>query len=262
MIKKLGSLAVLGVTVALLLAGCSAGQTPGDSPSGSTPGLSGSITVLAAASLTDTFNTIGADFEKANPGTKITFSYGSSATLASHITNGAPADVFASASPATMDTVDKAGLAVGRVDFVSNTLEIAVPKGNPGHITGLKDFADPAKKIVVCDKTVPCGAAAVKVFAAAGITPQPDSYATDVKAALTQVSTGEADAALVYKTDVKAAGDQVEGINFPEAADAVNIYPICTVKGSANEALATAFAAYVRSDAGMKVLTDAGFDKP
>ena len=193
----------------------------------------------------------------------MTFSFGSSATLATQITQGAPADVFAAASPATMKTVTDAGAATGTpTDFVSNTLEIAVPKGNPGHITGLKDFADESKKIAICDPSVPCGAAAVKVFAAAQITAKPDTLEQDVKATLQKVAGDEVDAALVYKTDVIAAGDQVEGINFPESAQAVNEYPIAALKASKNGVEAQAFVDYVLSPDGLAVLSKAGFAKP
>ena len=218
--------------------------------------------MLAAASLTESFSQIGKDFEAKNGGQKVTFSFGSSATLASQITSGAPADVFAAASPATMKIVTDAGAAGTPVSFVSNTLEIAVPQGNPGKITGLLDFGNEARKIAVCAPQVPCGAAAEKVFAAAKMTPKPDTLEQDVKAALQKVSTDEVDAALVYKTDVIAAGDKVVEINFPEAAQAVNEYPITTLKASKNAATAQAFVDYVQSPDGQAALTKAGFAKP
>lgn len=260
------SSAVAVAVGAMLLAGCTAspGTPTTDSAapsSSSSAALSGTITVLAAASLTGTFTNLGKQFEAAHPGTRTIFSFGSSSTLATQVTNGAPADVFAAADETTMDTVDRTGQAVGRTDFVSNTLEIAVPAGNPAKITGLKDFADASKKTVLCAKEVPCGSAAIRVFQAAKITPSPVSYETDVKAALTKVSSNEADAALVYTTDVKAAGNKVEGLPFPEAAGATNTYPIATVKDSKNPALATAFTQYVLSPHGQKVLTDAGFGR-
>jgi molybdate transport system substrate-binding protein len=161
-----------------------------------------------------------------------------------------------------MKTVTDAGAAASPTNFASNTLEIAVPKGNPGKITGLKDFADASKKIAICDPSVPCGAAAVKVFAAAKITPKPDTLGTDVKATLQQVSNNEVDAALVYKTDVIAAGTTVVGITFPEAAQAVNEYPIAALKASKNATAAQAFVDYVLSPEGQAVLAKAGFAKP
>jgi molybdate transport system substrate-binding protein len=137
-----------------------------------------------------------------------------------------------------------------------------VPKGNPGHVRGLADFTDPRKKIAICAPEVPCGAAAVKVFAAAHLVARPDTLEQDVKATLQKVSADEVDAALVYKTDVVAAGDKVEGITFQEAASAVNAYPIAVLKESAHAAAAQAFVAYVLSPAGQAVLTRAGFAKP
>jgi molybdate transport system substrate-binding protein len=146
--------------------------------------------------------------------------------------------------------------------FVKNKLEIAVPKGNPGKVTGLKDFTDKSKKIALCAEEVPCGAAAKKVFAAAKLTAEPDTLEKDVKAALTKVSLGEVDAALVYKTDVLSAKDKVEGIDFPEAAQAVNDYPIATLTTAKNADGAKAFVDFVLSAQGKTVLTAAGFDVP
>ena len=145
---------------------------------------------------------------------------------------------------------------------MSNTLEIAVLKGNPHKITGLADFADAQKRIAICAPEVPCGAAAVKVFAAAKITPKPDTLEQDVKATLQKVSSDEVDAALVYKTDVISTTGGVTGITFPEAQQAVNEYPIATLKESKNAATAQAFVDYVLSPAGQAVLTKAGFAKP
>lgn len=273
-------LRLLGVSAAalvLLLPGCGqhantaggpgAGSgSGGDSNSGSSASstaLGGTIIVLAAASLTDAFGQLGKDFQSAHPGITVTFSFGSSATLATQVTQGAPADVFAAASSTTMETVTAAGDNSDTPQtFVTNTLEIAVPKGNPGKITGLSDFADADKKIVLCAASVPCGAAAVKVFALAGITPKPDSYETDVSAALQKVSDDEVDGALVYRTDIARADGSVQGIDFPESPKVVNSYPICTLKTSQNAAAATAFEQYVLSSAGQAVLSKAGFGQP
>ena len=248
-----------GAAALLLVAGCAAETSPpSTSGSSATPAP---ITVFAAASLTEAFTRIGTDFE-ARSGSKVTFNFGSSSTLATQITSGAPADVFAAASPATMKTVTDAGGASGPVDFVSNTLQIAVPDGNPGGITGLQDFADESKTIAVCAPQVPCGAAAEKVFAAAKITPRPDTLEQDVKATLAKVSADEVDAALVYRTDVIAASDDVEGIEFPEAASAVNTYPIAVLTESGTAEVAQAFVDYVLSADGQAVLEQAGFAKP
>jgi len=255
-------LAALAATIALTLAGCGddtpAASSSSDSQSAAAS-LSGTINVFAAASLTESFTQIGKDFEAAHPGVKVTFNFAGSSALAQQINQGAPADVFASAAPKNMDQVTDKN---SPTTFVTNTLEIAVPPGNPGKITGLKDFGDKSKKIALCAPQVPCGAASETVFKAAGITPQPDSLEQDVKAALTKVSLGEVDAALVYKTDVQAAKGKVEGIEFPEAGEAVNKYPIATLTKGPNADGAKAFVDYVLSDKGKAVLTAAGFATP
>ncbi|MGW7679274.1 molybdate ABC transporter substrate-binding protein [Kribbella sp. NPDC054772] len=256
------ALAALAAVAALALAGCGSDSPAGSSSSPSssgTPTLSGQVQVFAAASLTGTFTQLGKDFEAAHPGVKVTFNFAGSSALAKQINEGAPADVFASAAPKNMDDVKDKNTPT---TFVTNTLEIAVPKGNPGKITGIKDFADESKKIAICAPQVPCGAAAEKVFKAAGITAKPDSLEQDVKAALTKVSLGEVDAALVYKTDVLSAKDKVEGIEFPEAKEAVNEYPIATLTKAPNADGAKAFVDYVLSDKGKTVLTAAGFTAP
>jgi molybdate transport system substrate-binding protein len=258
--------ALLAALTAVSLAGCGSDDNAGDqnsAPESTTKaGVSGDITVFAAASLTESFTEIGTMFEGENPDAKVTFDFGGSSALAKQLNDGAPADVFASAAPKNMDEVVDAGNASDPKTFVSNTLMIAVPAGNPGGIKGLADFADAAKKIALCAPEVPCGAAAEKVFTAAKITAKPDTLEQDVKAVLTKVQLGEVDAALVYKTDVQAAGDKVEGIEFPEAAGAVNEYPIAAVKDAPNADGAKAFIDYVLSDKGSAVLTKAGFDKP
>jgi molybdate transport system substrate-binding protein len=254
----------LAAALGLLLAACGGAEPEATAPSPGTESSSsgGAITVLAAASLTEAFNQIGKDLEAKNPGSKVTFSFGSSATLATQIVQGAPADVFAAASPATMKIVTEAGAANAPKDFVSNTLEIAVPKGNPHKITGLQDFGDESRRIALCAPQVPCGAAAVKVFAEARIVPKPDTLEQDVKATLQKVASDEVDAALVYKTDVIATGDTVDGIQFPEAQQAINTYPIATLKDSKNPAVAQAFVDYVLSPEGQAVLANAGFAQP
>jgi molybdate transport system substrate-binding protein len=229
-------------------------------PSG---GLSGTLTVFAAASLTDVFTSLGDRLEEENPGLDVRFNFAGSSQLATQLTQGAPADVFASANDAQMEVVTDAGLqAADPAVFTENVLEIAVPKGNPAGITGLADFARPELTLAVCAPQVPCGAAAQKVFQAAGITAQPDTQEQDVRAALTKVQLGEVDAALVYATDVKAAGDGVEGIPFPEAEKAVNSYPIVVVKGAPNAAAAQAFVDLVTGPQGQQALADAGFRAP
>lgn len=225
--------------------------------------LSGTVTVFAAASLKESFTTLGKEFEKQHPGTKVTFSFGGSDSLAASITGGAPADVFAAASPKTMKIVTDAGDGSGTpATFVRNQLEIATLPGNPDKISSLKDLTRSSLKVVLCDKEVPCGAAAQKALDASGLKLTPVSYEQDVKSALTKVELKEADAAVVYRTDVKAAGDKVEGVEFPESADAVNDYPITLLKDAPNADASKAFIALVQSAQGQKVLTGAGFLKP
>ncbi|MEU3612149.1 molybdate ABC transporter substrate-binding protein [Streptomyces sp. NPDC006872] len=261
--------AAAGAAALLALSACSssddsASTTSGSSASASSsPKLSGTVTVFAAASLKESFTALGAAFEKANPGTKVTFNFGGSDTLAASITGGAPADVFASASPKTMAIVtDAKDNATEPATFVRNQLEIATLPGNPDKIASLKDLTKSGLKVVLCDKTVPCGAAAQKALDAGKLKLTPVSYEQDVKAALTKVELKEADAAVVYKTDVHAAGDKVEGVDFPESADAINEYPITLLKDAPNAEAAKAFIALVQSAEGQQVLTEAGFLKP
>lgn len=247
----------------LLLAAC--GSPAGSAAAPSAPaasGVSGPVTVYAAASLTDAFEQLGEEFEAAHPGTAVTFSFGGSPALAQQIVSGAPADVFAAASPATMRTVTDAGDAEAPQVFVRNRLQIAVPPDNPGRITGLADLGRPERTVALCAEQVPCGAAAARAFAAAGVTPAPDTLEQDVKAVLTKVRSGEVDAGLVYRTDVLAAGDAVRGIGFPEADGAVNDYPIAVLPSGPHAEAGRAFVAHVLSEEGQRVLVDAGFERP
>ncbi|WAX81799.1 molybdate ABC transporter substrate-binding protein [Streptomyces sp. KMM 9044] len=248
-------LLVLGASTA-----CSSSSDDGSSPARGDTRVSGTVTVFAAASLTESFTTLGERFEKANPGTEVTFSFGGSDGLAAGITSGAPADVFASASPGTMKIVSDAGDATGTpATFVRNRLEIATLPDNPEGVSSLKDLTDAKLKVVLCDREVPCGVAAQTALDAGGLKLTPVSYEQDVRSALTKVALKEADAALVYRTDVRAAGDKVEGVDFPEAAEAVNDYSITLLEDAPNAEAAEAFVAYVRSDGGQRVLADAGF---
>jgi molybdate transport system substrate-binding protein len=225
--------------------------------------ISGKLTVLAASSLTEVFNKLGEKFKAEHPDVSIEFSYGGSPDLAQQIVSKAPADVFAAASPATMKTVTDAGDAVGAPQtFVRNTLEIAVPVDNPGHVAGLADFAKSDLKIVLCAVEVPCGAAADKVLKSANIKASVDSYEPNVKSVLTKITTGEADAGLVYRTDVKSDGDKVTGIDFPESAKAINDYPIVALNTGSNSAAAAAWVAFVTGPEARQILTDFGFQTP
>jgi molybdate transport system substrate-binding protein len=263
---KTRALFVLPLAAALTLTACggSSGQDAAASSSSSdSSGLTGTLTVFAAASLTDVFTSLGNELEQRNPGLDVQFNFAGSSQLATQITQGAPADVFASANEKQMSVVTDAGLqAADPAVFTENVLEIAVPKGNPGHVTGIQDFANADLTLAVCTADVPCGAAAQQVFTAAGVDAEPDTQEEDVKAALTKVQLGEVDAALVYATDVQAAGGDVEGIPFPEAQQAINKYPICTLEAAPNPAAAQAFVDLVISDAGEKELADAGFRTP
>ncbi|TDB91675.1 molybdate ABC transporter substrate-binding protein [Actinomadura sp. KC216] len=235
----------------------------GASGTGGGDGDGGTLTVFAAASLTEAFTALGATFERGRPGVKVRFNFGGSSTLAQQITQGAPADVFASASPATMQTVTDAGDASGapRV-FARNRLVIAVPKDYPGKVSTVRDLSRPGLKVVLCAAQVPCGAAAAKALGAAGAEVEPVSREKDVKAVLTKVGLGEADAGLVYRTDVRAAGDRVRGIEFPEAAQAVNDYPIAEVAEAPQGALAKEFIRLVLGPQGRTALDRAGFEAP
>jgi molybdate transport system substrate-binding protein len=253
--------AAAAVATALATTGCGPSSTPAAGTSAAA--VTGKITVLAAASLTESFNRIGKDFQAAHPGTTVTFSYAGSSQLAQQITAGAPADVFASASPATMKTVTDAGDNTGTpAVFVKNQLVIAVPKGNPKGIRALADLTGPGLKVAVCAKEVPCGAAAHTALAASGVKLTPVTEEQDVKSALSKVKLGEVDAALVYRTDAHAAAGDVDGIEFPESAQAINNYPIVVVKNAPNPSGAAAFVAFVQTPAELKVLSDVGFQRP
>ncbi|MQA84303.1 MAG: molybdate ABC transporter substrate-binding protein [Streptosporangiales bacterium] len=247
--------AALAVLTALAAVGC-----------GSTESSSGddrTLVVFAAASLTESFTALGKTFESSHPGVSVKFNFAGSSALAQQIVQGAPADVFASANPATMATVADAKLAAGQPRvFVKNRLEIAVPPDNPGNVRTLQDLANPALKVVLCAEQVPCGGAATRALAAAGVKVRPVSEEKDVKAALTKVQLGEADAALVYRTDVEAAAGKVRGIEFPEAAKAVNEYPIVTLAEAPQPDLAGGFVRLVLSERGRTALTRAGFESP
>ncbi len=255
-------LATTGAAAVLLLADCGT-ETPSAAPPSNGAGATGNVTVFAAASLTESFKTIGKAFEAANPGSKVTFNFAGSSALATQINQGAPADIFASAAPANMKTVTDAGGADGTpAIFVKNQLVIAVPKGNPKAIKGLADLTKPGLKVALCAEQVPCGAAAKKALDAAKVSLTPVTLEQDVKQALSKVKLGEVDAALVYRTDAKAATADVEGIEFPESAQAINDYPIVLLKNAPNKTAAQAFLTYIQSDKGIAVLTAAGFQKP
>ncbi|HEV7196383.1 MAG TPA: molybdate ABC transporter substrate-binding protein, partial [Pedococcus sp.] len=218
----------------------------------------GTVTVLAAASLTESFDRLKQDFEAANPGVTVETSYGSSATLVQQVDNGAPASVIALAGTAAAAPLDKS-MVKDTKTFATNTLEIAVPPGNPAKIATFADLAKPGVKVVVCAPAVPCGAVAAKVEKNTGVTLKPVSEEQSVTDVLGKVTSGEADAGLVYVTDVKGAGDKVQGVPFPESSSAVNIYPIAALKSSTNAALAQEFVSAVTGADGQAILAAAGF---
>ena len=249
------------------LAGCSSSSSPSTSASSSTSAsaqaLSGTITVFAASSLDKVFPALAKTFEKAHPGTNVKFSFAGSDTLAAQITQGAPADVFASASQTTMETVVKAGDATGTPTlFAKNTLEIAVKPGNPKGIETLADLTKPGLKVAECAATVPCGDAAVTALAAAKVKLTPVTYEADVAGALNLVELGEVDAALVYHSSIVGADGKVQGVVFSTASSAVNSYPITVVKGSSNASLAQAFVSFILSSSAEQYLLSQGFQAP
>ncbi len=261
--SRAAAVTALAVAAGLAFAGCAGSPAAAPTAAETTAGPTGSITVFAAASLTAAFTEIAADFEAENPGTTVELSFAGSADLVTQIVEGAPADVFASADQKNMTKLTDADLVAGTpVDFATNVLQIAVPPGNPAGIASFADLAGDGVRLVICAPEVPCGAATAKIEESTGVTLTPVSEESSVTDVLGKVSSGEADAGLVYVTDVLAAGDAVDGVAFDESADAVNTYPIATTRDAGNAALAEAFVAFVTGDAGRAVLTAAGFGRP
>jgi molybdate transport system substrate-binding protein len=250
---------VLAALVAVAAAGCSSSSS---TPSTSSSPSGGTITVFAAASLMGTFTQLGKQFEAAHKGDTVKFSFGPSDGLATEITSGAPADVYASASTKTMDTVVTAGDAANPQDFAKNVMEVATPPNNPANVTAVTDLAKSSVKVALCEPTVPCGVVAAEVFKNAGITVKPVTLQADVKSVLTQVELGNVDAGMVYVTDVMAAGSKVKGVTIPASDNASTTYPIATISSSKHKSEAQAFMNYVLSPAGQQVLTAAGFQQP
>ncbi|GAA4176801.1 molybdate ABC transporter substrate-binding protein [Gryllotalpicola koreensis] len=252
-----------GIAAALLLSGC-AGSSPASRTQQASPAPKiQTITVFAATSLTATFNTLGTAFEAANPGVRVQFDYNGTSTLVTQLSQGAPADVLASADEKNMQNAVSQNLISGTpVDFATNVLEIAVAPGNPKNITGWSDLAKSGLKVDVCADGVPCGNATEAVEKATGVTLTPISQEQNVGDVLAKVESGDADAGVVYVTDVKGAGSKVDGIPFPEAQHAINTYPIAATASSKHAALAKKFIAYVTGAKGQKLLADAGFGAP
>lgn len=238
----------------LVLSACGSSDKAADGPT---------IMVFAAASLKSTFAEIGERFETTNPGAGVEFSFAGSSDLVTQLTQGAYADVFASADTKNMDTAAQADLLEGDpVNFASNTLTIAVAPGNPEQIASFQDLTKPGLTVVVCAPQVPCGSATQKVEEATGVDINPASEESSVSDVLNKVTTGQADAGLVYVTDATDAGQKVSAVPFPESADAVNTYPIAALESSEHQELARKFIEAVTGEAGQKTLQAAGFGKP
>ncbi|MGO2745959.1 molybdate ABC transporter substrate-binding protein [Microbacterium sp.] len=271
-LSPIRAVAALAITAALALTGCAASPAdPADSEATAVPvsptGLSGELTIFAAASLSGAFDQLAADFEAENPEVDVrAVTYDGSSVLATQIIEGAEVDVFASADERNMAKVTDAGLADGAEPFATNTLEIAVAPGNPLSIDGLDaltdDAGDEPLTVVLCAAEVPCGNASKTLIEAAGITITPASEEQNVTAVLSKVKSGEADAGLVYRTDVSAAGHEVQGVEIANADDAVNVYPLVSLADAPSPELASAFVEYVLSPAGQKVLESFGFGAP
>lgn len=259
--RRLRALAVgLALVAALVAATGTATATP-SRPSASAP--AGSITVSAAASLTDSFRKLGADFERRDPKVRVAFNFDASSTLATQIQQGAPADVFASADPANMDRLVRAGMIVGRpAVFAQNLLELAVAPDNPKRIRTLADTRRPGVSLVLCAAQAPCGTFARQAYQRAGLRLGSVPTGLNVKDTLSKVTLGEADVAVVYVTDVQAARGAVRGVAISPAQNVRAVYPIGVVRGSAHLTAATAFVRYVRSSAGLATLRRFGFLAP
>lgn len=255
---------VLPLMLAVVSASCGPSVDEGgggeDRSGGASTVVTGSITVLAAASLTTAFTDLAHDFEQRHPGASVTISFGPSSGLARTIVQGAPADVFATADPDWLDPVTDEGLAVAEpAVFARNTLRIAVPSNNPAQVRGITDLANDQLLVAVCAPEVPCGEAAERVFQLTDVSVEPDTFGRDVRSVLTLVRTGEVDAGLVYQTDVQDASAEVEGIDIPEAADAANDYAILALDENPT---ARAFVDYVLDEPGRQILRKAGFELP
>jgi molybdate transport system substrate-binding protein len=251
---------------AVAMTACGSTTTPSSTGSASSAAaaissasLTGTVNVFAAASLQETFTTLRKQFEAAHPGVTVTPNFGASSALAQQINQGAPADVFASASETNMDQVVQAGAASSSKPFAKNVMEIAVPPANPAGVASVNDLAKAGVKVALCQSQVPCGSVAAKVLADAKVTVTPVSQEADVKAVLTKVQLGEVDAGVVYVTDVKAAGDKVKGVEISSDVNASTSYPIAALTTAPNPDAAAAFVAYVLSSEGQAVLKAGGF---
>jgi molybdate transport system substrate-binding protein len=263
-VKNAVRIAAAAALVIGIVSGCgSSNNAPSTSSSTSGAAGGGKLIVFAAASLKKSFTDIGEQFKTDNPGSDVEFSFAGSSDLVTQLTQGAPADVFASADTKNMDKAAQANLLSGSpVNFASNTLTIVTAPGNPKKIASFKDLTQPGLSVVVCAPQVPCGSATATVEKATGVKLNPVSEESQVTDVLGKVTSGQADAGLVYVTDAQGAGDKVTAVAFPESTEAVNTYPIAVLKQSKNQDLAKKFVDLVTGEAGQKVLNAAGFAKP
>ncbi len=263
--RRLGVARAVALCVLLGAAGCSSGtRQPTTAGAGSTtsPGASGPVTVFAAASLTESLNDLQTALKASDPGLAVTYSFGGSGALVTQIQQGAPADVIATADTASMNKLTAAGLAEAPTTFARNKLEILVAPGNPKAINGLSDLSRSEVKLVVEDETVPAGKYSAQALRTAGVTVSPVSKEADVKSAVAKVTTGEADATIVYVTDVNAAGSNGQGIEIPDGQNVIAEYPIAIVKATRSHAAAAAFVGAVAGGSGQDALHRRGFLPP
>ncbi|MGD8150573.1 molybdate ABC transporter substrate-binding protein [Ornithinimicrobium sp. Y1694] len=250
------SLALLALT-ALALTGC--GNGSGDGAAGGGGAEEQTVTVLAAASLTDVFELIADDFEADHPGVTVDQSFAASSTIIQQVNEGAPGDVVALAGMSSLEPLAEDHRHGEVAQFITNSLQLAVPPDNPADIEGVDDLTGDGIRLVVCAEQVPCGTATDSLFETLGITPTIASYEQDVRATLTKVELGEADVGIVYRTDVTEAGDRVLAVDIPDDVNVINTYPILAVS---ENSLAQAFVDEVMSERGQAHLADAGFVAP
>lgn len=239
-------------SLALVVASCGSGTSDGPS----------NVTVFAAASLTDVMTDLSRSFERRHDGWTVSLSFGPSSGLREQILDGAPADVFAPADRSHAEALEESGAIDGVGAFARTRLVIAVPGGNPAGVTGLPDLGRPGLLIGLCAAEVPCGAYARRALVAAGVEPSLDTEAGDVRALLTQIASGDLDAGIVYETDVRAAGGDVEAITLPDAVNPTVEYVLGTVVRRNASGGAREFVRFVRGADGAAVLADHGFEAP
>lgn len=220
------------------------------------------LTVFAAASLRTPFTDLARQYERDHPGTKVQFNFAGSSDLVAQLQQGASGDVLATADERTMSIASADGLTERSTVFASNTMTIAVPSGNPGGVVGLASLADPALRVVVCAPQVPCGTATQRVFQASGVAVSADSEESSVTGVLNKVSTGEADAGIVYMSDVATAGPAVRSIRIPAEQNTTNLYPIAVLAGVTDPSAASDFVDLVTGPSGQRALERAGFGSP